>query len=122
MTLVDTSVWVDHLRRGNPVLKRLLIDAEVLIHPFIVGELALGEIHNRAEIMELLANLPEVTIAGHDEALHLVQTRRLARTGLGWIDAHLIASAMIARAQLLTGDRALLTAARRLGISAMEAP
>jgi predicted nucleic acid-binding protein len=117
MTLVDTSVWVDHFRNGNKILEQLLQDAEVLIHPFVVGELALGRIRNRAEIMELLANLPGVDVAEHREVMHLVENKGLAGSGIGWIDAHLVASAMIARARLLTSDKELLKAARSLGLA-----
>ncbi len=117
MTLVDTSIWVDHFHRGSPTLRELLRDAEVMVHPFVVGELALGEIENRAEIMGLLHNLPEVGIAAHAEVIHLVESRHLGGSGIGWIDAHLIASAMIARARLMTKDKVLLKVARSLGIA-----
>jgi len=117
MTLVDTSVWVDHLRKGSLTLEKLLRDSEVLVHPFVVGELALGEMKNRSEIMELLANLPVVAAADHQEVMHLVQSRHLAGSGIGWIDAHLLASAVIGRAQLMTTDKALLRVARRLGVA-----
>jgi predicted nucleic acid-binding protein len=122
MTLVDTSVWVDHFRNGSRVLGQLLRDSEVLVHPFVVGELALGRIRNRREIMDLLANLPGIEVAEHREVMHLVENRDLGGSGIGWIDAHLIASAMIARARLLTVDKALLNAARSVGIAAVTGP
>ena len=81
MTLVDTSAWVDHFRSGNDALKRLLRDSEVVIHPFVLGELSLGEMRNRSEIMGLLANLPEVQVAEHREVMHLVGSRSLAGIG-----------------------------------------
>ena len=120
MTLVDTSVWIDYFRNGNVVLEQLLLDAEVLIHPFVVGELALGRIRNRAEVMELLSNLPGVEVAEHREVIQLVQSRDLAGSGIGWIDAHLAAAAMIARARLLTFDRDLFRTAQNLGITAVN--
>ena len=118
MTLVDTSVWVDHFRSGSKVLEQLLLDSEVLVHPFVGGELALGRIRNRQEIMDLLANLPEIEVAEHREVIHLVESRDLGGSGIGWIDAHLVCSAMIAHARLLTADKELLKAARSLGIAA----
>jgi predicted nucleic acid-binding protein len=116
MTLVDTSVWVDHFRGEDKTVKRLLLDSEVLVHPFVFGELSLGKMRNRPEIMSLLANLPQAQVAQHGEVLHLVEARGLAGTGVGWIDAHLAASALLAGARLLTRDKALARAAKRLGL------
>jgi len=116
VTLVDTSVWIDHLRQGNDRLSDLLHRDEVLVHPFVVGELALGSMRNRAEIMGLLRSLPHLAVADHDEVLALVGSRRLAGTGIGWVDAHLLASAIIASAGLFTADRPLQRACRALGI------
>ena len=116
MTLVDTSAWVDHFRSGNDALKRLLRDSEVVIHPFVLGELSLGEMRNRSEIMGLLANLPEVQVAEHREVMHLVGSRSLAGSGVSWIDVHLIASALLAGAKLMTKNKALIRTGRGLGI------
>jgi predicted nucleic acid-binding protein len=118
MTLVDTSVWVDHFRGGSDVLKRLLLDAEVVIHPFVMGELSLGDMRNRSLIMGLLANLPGVPVAEHREVMHLVETGGLAGSGVGWIDAHLIASALLSGARIMTKDEALRNAALQLGLIA----
>lgn len=114
MMLVDTSVWVDHLRRGNTRLEQLLLEERVLAHPFVIGELACGRLHQRAQIMALLLRLPAVGIASHTEALHLVDFYRLDGQGLGWIDVHLLASAAIAQVPLWTLDRRLEAVADRL--------
>ena len=116
MILVDTSVWVDHLRRGNAQLSSRLESAEVLCHPFIIGELACGSLSRRKEILSLLPKLPECTVAAHDEVLAFVETNRLVASGIGWIDAHLLASAALSRTQLWTLDRRLAEIARSLGL------
>lgn len=118
MILVDTSVWVQHLRTGNPRLGALLDDEQVLSHPFVIGELACGSLGNRAEILTLLAALPEARVSEHHEVLHLVESARLYGRGLGWIDVHLIASALISRCGLWTLDRPLQQAAATLRIPA----
>jgi predicted nucleic acid-binding protein len=118
MILVDTSVWVDHLRRGNAGLMVRLEAAEVLCHPFIVGELACGNLTRREEILSLLGKLPACTVAEHDEVLAFVETNGLMASGIGWIDAHLLASIALSRAQLWTLDRRLAEIARPLGLKA----
>ena len=89
----------------------------MLTHPFVVGELALRSMRNRAEIMTLLRSLPRLPVAEHDEVLALVENRQLTGTGIGWGDAHLLASALIANAQIVTSDRPLRQACRALGIA-----
>ena len=116
MILVDTSVWIDHLRNGNNVVRKLLSENEVIVHPFIIGELACGLLKNRSEILDLLAELPEAVIADHREVLKLVESKKLFRAGIGWIDAHLIASALLTKATMITLDRSLAKVARSLGI------
>ena len=118
MILVDTSVWIEHLRRGSERLQSLLYDEQVLCHPFIVGELACGTLRNRQEILSLLSALPEARVAEHDEVLHLVEGRHLYGRGLGWVDAHLLASALLTRCTLWTLDKPLRRAAAALKISA----
>ena len=118
MILVETSVWVEHLRRGNPRLRSLLHDGEVLCHPFVIGELACGRLQNREEILNLLDQLPQARVAEHDEVLHLVEAERLYGRGLGWVDVHLLASARIAQSGLLTSDRPLRRVAEDLRIPA----
>ena len=116
MILVDTSVWVDHLRRGNPRLASLLEEAQVLCHPFVIGELACGNLRNRREILRLLAALPAVPQADGSEVLHLVESHHLYGLGLGWVDAHLLASCLLSDSELWTLDEPLRAAARKLAV------
>lgn len=117
MILVDTSVWVDHLRQGVPLLSDLLAAGEVATHPFVIGELACGNLANRTEILRLLSALPTVKVATHAEALQLTEARRLHGRGIGWIDMHLLASSLLSRTALWTRDRKLHSIARALGIA-----
>ena len=116
MVLVDTSVWVDHLRKGSAALRRLLLDEQVLGHPFVVGELACGNLRNREEILVLLRALPQAQPAEHEEVLQLVDSERIHGQGVGWVDAHLIASALISRCTLWTLDTRLNRVAKSLSI------
>ena len=116
MVLVDTAIWVSHLKEGNAGLKALLEDGEVLCHPFIIGELACGNLKNRDEILSLLEALPQVKVAGHEEIMRFVEIHDLAGTGLGYVDVHLLASAMLSRSSLWTADKSLSAAAQKLGI------
>jgi predicted nucleic acid-binding protein len=116
--LVDTSVWIDHFRRGDPALKALLLRDEVECHPFVIGELACGSLHRRAEVLSLLQSLPCVPVASHDEALAFVERHRLMRRGIGWIDAHVLASASLAGSRLWSRDRRLFDVARMLDLAA----
>ncbi len=118
MILVDTSVWVDHLRRGNARLEALLRDGLVLVHPFVFGELALGRLKKRTEILGLLGEMPRAEQAGHEEVLQFVERHELAGSGVGWIDAHLLVSAALGRVSLWTLDRRLAVTAERLALSA----
>lgn len=114
--LVDTSVWVDHLRRGNPSLASALEEGDVWCHPFVQGELACGKLVNRRDILSLLAALPQAPESTHAEALGLVEARDLMGAGLGWVDVHLLASALLAGIPLWTLDRSLARAAAQLGL------
>jgi hypothetical protein len=116
MVLVDTSVWVAHLRHGSPELVALLDDARVLCHPFVVGELACGNLANRQEILDLVRALPAGAVATDAEILDFIESNGLSGTGLGLIDVHLLASARLARCGLWSYDRRLSTAARDLRI------
>lgn len=118
MILVDTSVWIEHLRKGNARLAALLVDGEVLRHPFVLGELAYGNLRNRVELLRLLNTLPGARVAEHDEALRLIETERLHGRGLGWVDVHLLASALLSGCALWTMDKALARTAARLEIAA----
>jgi len=118
MILADTSVWVDHLRRGGGPLAGLLQEGEVLVHSFVVGELACGHLRKRAEILRLLSALPTLPKAGDEEILAFLDRRRLMGTGLGLIDVHLLASCALADVPLWTRDATLERAASRLGLAA----
>jgi hypothetical protein len=115
--LVDTSVWVDHLRRGNATLASRLHKGEVECHPFVIGELACGNLRRRAELLSLLDALPRVPQAGHDEVLAFVASKHLMGRGLGWVDVHLLASALLGRTSLWTLDRRLAAQARVLEVA-----
>lgn len=116
MILVDTSVWVDHLRRGNIGLDAPLSEGQVLCHPFIIGELACGNLKNRSDILFLLHMLPSVRIAEENEVLRFIERFNLMGKGLGYIDTHLLASSLLSHVQLWTLDRRLGDAAAALGI------
>ena len=116
--LVDTSVWVDHLRHSDPTLSSLLSRGEVECHPFVIGELALGTLRRRSEILTLLHRLPQLRLVGDTEVLTFVDTHRLMGSGIGWIDAHLLASTAIDRTLLWTRDRRLSTVAGALNLGA----
>jgi hypothetical protein len=111
MILVDTSVWIAHFCEPGPKLARSLGEGLVMVHPFVVGELACGNLKNRARILSDLEALPRAVSATHAEALRLVKDRRLWGMGIGWIDAHLLASALLSEAELWTLDERLDRAA-----------
>jgi predicted nucleic acid-binding protein len=115
MVLVDTSVWVAHLRDGNIGLETLLYRGNVVGHSFIIGELACGNLRNRSEILRLLHALPMAVHAEHNEVMGLIETRSLMGRGLGYIDMHLLASAILTEIPLWTLDRKLDEAASKLG-------
>jgi len=116
MTLVDTSVWIDHLRKGNSGLITLLEAEQVCTHPFIVGELACGNLANRLEVLSALQNLPQVPLVAQEQVLAFVEARKLAGRGLGWIDAHLLASARVDRCDFWSLDKRLAAVANELKI------
>jgi predicted nucleic acid-binding protein len=116
MTLADTSTWVNHLRRRDALLFQLLVHRSIVIHPFVLGELAAGTIPDRPVALRYLRRLPQTPIARDSEVHHLVETRKLWGRGLGWVDLHLLASALFGRFTMLTEDRRLREAAQELGI------
>jgi predicted nucleic acid-binding protein len=118
--LVDTSVWIDHLRRPEPRLIALLDTNDVELHPFVIGELACGQLKRRTEILALLRQLPLVPTVNHEEALGLVEAHRLYGRGVGWIDVHLLASALLFHTRFWTRDGPAAAAARDLGIAFSE--
>jgi predicted nucleic acid-binding protein len=120
MVLVDTSVWVEHFRRGLPELAGLLNAGAVLCHPFITGELACGHLKNRREVLALLQTLCTGPVAAHEEVLHFIESHRLMGLGLGYIDVHLLASARLVGIPLWTLDHALNRAASRLNMAYHE--
>lgn len=107
MVLVDTSVWVAHLREGNIGLEALLNDGLAACHPFIIGELACGNLKNRAGILSLLQTLPEAAQAEHEDVMTFIEKYRLMGKGLGYIDMRLLASAVLSNIPLWTLDRKL---------------
>jgi len=116
MVLVDTSVWVHHLRSANPTLKSLLNEGNVLCHPFIIGELACGNLKNRSEVLSLLQLLPAAKQATREEVMQFIESERLMGKGLGYIDIHLLASAALTAASLWTHDKKLQKTADKIGI------
>ncbi len=119
MILVDTSVWIDHLRSGDDDLARLLDASLVLSHPFVIGELALGQLSQRSMILGSLMRLPMAVTARDDEVLRLIEAERLFSTGIGYLDAGLLAATRLTPgARLWTRDRRLANAAQRLQVAA----
>ena len=117
MILVDTSVWIHHLRTGEPALAEALEDGQVLLHPFVLGEIACGQLNNRAEILGLLDDLPKAPTVSDVEARDFIESHRLMGIGIGYIDVHLLASAVIAgNARLWSRDRRLTEAAAGIGL------
>lgn len=114
--LVDTSVWIDHIRRPEPRLVALLDTNAVDVHPFVIGELASGHLKPRHELTLLLCRLPSVPTVDHEEALEFLERHRLHGRGVGWLEVHLLASTMLADTALWTRDRRMATLARELKI------
>ena len=117
MVLVDTSVWIAHLRQRQHLLVDLLSDGLVLMHPFVTGELACGNLRKRATILADFGALPVAMRASDAEAMRLIEERRLWGRGLGWIDAHLLASALLSHSRLWTIHKRLGAAAAELGVN-----
>lgn len=115
--LVDTSVWVSHLRYGNERLKQLLLNERIVCHPFVIAELACGTMKNRGEILSLLQALPCAEVASQDEVLYFIESRYLMGQGLGLADIYLLSSAVLSGIKLWTIDKSLAKAASRLGIA-----
>lgn len=115
MVLVDTSVWVAHLREGNVGLEELLNKGRVACHPFIIGELACGNLKNRSLILSLLNSLPRTIVAEHEEVIQFIENKNLMGKGLGYVDVHLLASAVLTGVPLWTRDRKLDEISVRLG-------
>jgi predicted nucleic acid-binding protein len=114
--LVDTSVWIDHLRKRNAMLVQLLESMQIVTHPFVIGELACGNLANRTGFLDLLSAIPQVSPVTHDETLGFVDAKKLMGRGLGWIDMHLLACAALAKIPLWTMDKRLAVVTRELGL------
>jgi predicted nucleic acid-binding protein len=120
--LVDTAVWIDHLRRGNARLSRLLDLGRVVIHPCVVGELALGNLRRRSEILRLLMELPRATVATDHEVMELIDREALYGSDIGYVDAQLLAAARLTQdCRLWTVETRLESVAARLGLAAQAA-
>jgi predicted nucleic acid-binding protein len=122
LILVDTSVWVDHLRTGLPRLQATLAAGEVVMHPWVIGELACGNLRHRTELLALLQGLPKATVASDAEVLRLIEQEQLMGRGIGYVDAHLLASARLTRCWLWSEDRRLAALARHLAVAAPDCP
>ena len=118
MILVDTSVWIEHLRLGEDGLAMLLNGSRVLTHPFVIGELACGNLRNRTEVLKLLRGLPQAPVASPDEVLFFVESNELMGQGIGFIDAHLLAAtSLFAASRLWTLDKRLERVAAKLDVA-----
>ena len=117
MILVDTSIWINHFNASDPGLVNLLNSSKVCIHPFIIGELSCGNISNRNEILSLLKSLPIIDTALDEEVFTFIEDKKLYGIGLGFIDVHLLASALIHNVKIWTGDKSLNNAATNLSIN-----
>lgn len=122
MILVDTSVWIDHLRRGDTPLATLLDAGRVLSHPFVVGELALGGLRQRDIVLGALRDLPQASVATGMEVMDFIGRHALYGLGIGYVDAHLLAAVRLTPGtSLWTRDKRLLAAAEQLGLAAKMA-
>ena len=119
MILVDASVWIEHVRAPDEIMLELLRDQRVLTHPFVIGEIVLGHVRRREIVLSELKELPLAPVVDDEEVLEFIEDRRLFGQGIGYVDAHLLASSMIAdRTSLWTLDKNLRAAAERLGLAA----
>ena len=118
MILVDTSVWIDHFRTGVAKLGAALESGEVVMHPFVRGEIACGSLANRREILRLMAELPQASVVSDSEALHFIEERQLMGRGIGYVDVHLLASSVLAEGvKIWTRDRRLAKIAGELDLA-----
>jgi len=116
MVLIDTSIWIDHFRKTNHSLLQLLDEGGILLHPFVIGEMSLGNLKHRDEVLGLLKKLPQVELLSDEEVLIFVEKHKLFGKGIGWIDAHLLASAYLSQIPILTHDKNLNLIAKILNL------
>nr|WP_234936051.1 type II toxin-antitoxin system VapC family toxin [Agrobacterium rubi] len=120
--MVDTSIWIDHFRHGDAELQNIIEDDRLLCHPVIIGELALGSLRDRNDVIDFLAAQREISVASHDEVMVMIDRHSIFSMGIGYSDAHLLASTLLAkRAVLWTRDKRLAAAAQKAG-AALHAP
>lgn len=117
MILVDTSIWVAHFRESVPALEDLLLQQRVLTHSSVIGELACGTLPRRAQLLGWLRRIPAATVAHDQEVFTLMEEKHLWGKGIGWVDAHLLASGLITGCELWTRDQPLHAAAMKLGLA-----
>lgn len=118
MILADTSVWVDHLRTRDEALSTCLNEDRIVTHPFVIGELAMGNLPNRAPVLDALKQLRRTIVASDEEVLDFIERHNIAGIGIGYVDAHLLASVRLtAGSELWTRDKRLLLAAKRIGMA-----
>ncbi|WP_064696982.1 type II toxin-antitoxin system VapC family toxin [Rhizobium aegyptiacum] len=117
MILADTSIWIDHFRHADPELRRIIEDDRLLCHPAVIGELALGSLRNRGSVIAFLAAQREVSVATHHEVMTMIDHHNIFSMGIGYTDAHLLASVLLdQRAALWTRDKRLQLAAEKAGV------
>ena len=121
MILLDTSVWVDHLRRGDSLAVQVLESGQAAAHAFVIGELACGNLKSRVRVIDLLQALPQLAMATDDEVLYFIERHKLMGRGIGYVDAHLLAAAAISGSLLWTRDKRLREIATELGVACPEA-
>lgn len=118
MIIADTSIWADHIRGQDEAMVALLEAGGVLMHPFVLAEIALGDLPRRAVTLATLGGIRQPIVASHSEVRRLIERHAIHGSGVGYVDAHLVASAMLTDARLWTGDRRLHRVAERLGVAA----
>ena len=118
MILVDSSIWIEHLRRESATVSLLLASHRMLVHPFVIGEIAVGNLRNRRQVLDTLRDLPAAVVASDEEVLEFIDRYLLAGRGLGYIDVHLLAAARLSDAGLWTADKRLQASAELLSLSA----
>lgn len=116
-TLVDTSVWIDFFRSGNSKLDHLLEEGNIILHPFIFGELVCGNFKNRETVLSLLENLPCCKPAQHNEVVHFIESNQFFGRGAGWIDFHLLVAAKLNNLEIFSLDKKLQSLSREIGVS-----